>query len=279
MAIAHEADPTAQGPAAHTATDAAAQPDVGQIYHLKAKSDAERAAGGPDYTQTAVPFEPKPLGFWDKLRGKTQPAAPPVNFLRVMNELKAVDDRLAQVGEKLSVAEALANLPPTLSPQAKAHLPGWGSHSEAVVATDGSDSITMVNYNRDTEATWVFARVFREMYRNHQKFRDFFQAKVARELNNATGIAPDETVYVLKLMTQNVNEVLAMITRLSPEQGRMLAELRQAQGQIGRTLWYFDMYGAAAQSFHAQYQPWATRGLSTGETTVVGTEAPVPVAV
>ena len=273
MTVAHEGDPTALPPAPHTGMDAAAQPDIGQMYHFKARSAADVAAG-PDPVQTTVPLEPKPLGFWDKLQGKKPPAAAPVNFLSVMNELKGIDDRLARVGETLTMAEALSNLPPTLSPQAKAHLPGWGSHSEAVVAMDGGDSITMVNYNRDTESMWVFARVFREMYRNHQKLRDFFRTLVATHLGGKADVAADETVYLLSRMR---NEVLPMITKLAPEQGQMLADLRQAQGDVGRKLWYFDMYGAGAQSFHAQYQAAATRGLSSGQTTVVGTEAPVPV--
>ena len=223
--IAGEGDPTALGPAAATGTDAAANPRPGQIYHFKAQSPAEKLAGGTNYTYTEVPLDPKAKG---------------ITFPSVMKELETIDEQLARIDEGFTLAQALANLPPGLSSQAKAYLPGWGSHSEAVIAADGADALTMVNYNRDTEASWVYSRVFREMYRQFEKIQKHFKTTVKREVHELQGkaqVAAHHTSYVVATL----EAMSALITELAPEQGKMLADLKEAQ-KTGTSMWYFDLY-------------------------------------
>lgn len=236
--------------------DANATPEEGQKYYYHSPANAAM--------DTQMPLE-RP----GKVRRFFGAEDPQLTFRGVLEELRAIDLRLARIGENYSQIEAMGALG-GLSDEAKAILPGWGDHSETVVAKDGADTVTMVNYNRATEANWIVGRVLRETYRDFKAFRTFFQEKLAEVPNTDGRIDAVVLAHMTSPQGNLLQPIRNRIAELNPEGGATIDRARASATQLGQSEWYFDMYGGLGQSFHEQYQILASRGLGNGTTVVAG---------
>ena len=243
-------DPTTAPPRARR------RPRVGEAYHFKARPPGWAAPVGGDPVQQTVPFLPTP--------GQR-------SFRRVLDRLTAFDAQLAQVSETFSMLRAMGaaqGRPDT----AKALLPGWGDHSEAVIARDGDDRLTLANYNRATEAGWVASLAFRQAYRGHQAFRQWFRPwytqTLQQQFNLAAGGAISAEMLAL-VMTRFGNELLQQMGTHVPQTVTAARRAADSAAKAGQTLWYFDMYGPAAQSFQRRFRQLGARRMGGSQTTVV----------
>lgn len=134
----------------------------------------------------------------------------------------------------------------------------WGSHYAGVVAKDGPDTVTYENYNRDTEKDWEIRDVFNNLFMDFEEFRRFV-AETTDKLNlNA------DVTQAKELISEAHKALRGVITRANSEEERLKLALAKAQRTIDRSLEsdaehlqslvYFQMYGAAEQSFHAHYK-------------------------
>jgi hypothetical protein len=202
------------------------------------------------------------------------PAGPPEEqthsfgaFRRIMASLALFDQNLAQLSETYSMYQAMGAAQGKRK-SVKTFLPGWGDHSEAVVARDGADRLTLANYNRSTEARWLVAHAFREAYRSHQEFRRWFQPWYAQKLRQdvAAGISADTLAFTFSTFTRELLEQLAAHT---PDKVGAAQRAVESANRIGNTLWYFDLYGPAGQSFQQRYRVLGARRMSGSTTTAV----------
>ncbi len=233
------------------------KPRVGEAYHFKSRSASYVAPVGGDPEQQMRPFR--------------RPGPGEVSFKQIITSLTAFDQQLEQLSEKYSMYQAMGAAR-RKSTAVKAFLPGWGGHSEAVVALDKPDRLTLANYNRATEADWVTAHAFREAYRNNQAFRRWFRPwytqKLQKEFNLAAGgsISAEMLALVYQRFAKELLEEMASHVPQEVAAARRAAEFAT---RIGRTLWYFDMYGRSGQSFQKRYRVLGARRMDGSATTAV----------
>lgn len=142
----------------------------------------------------------------------------------------------------------------------RALLDTWGDHYEGVIAVDGADRITAVNYNRNTEARWERRRVFREYYRTVKAFRQ----AVRTHINAAHGGHQITWQQYRNLADQ---QTVALLNALGGAHANVATELTDLQTTVddeALTMWYFCMYGTGRQSFHSKFAP----GFWTPETKI-----------
>jgi hypothetical protein len=228
------------------------KPRVGEAYHFKARPANYVAPPGGVPEEQAHPF---------KAGGGQR------SFRRIIASLSAFDQNLAQLSETYSMHQAMGAASGKSS-AVKAFLPGWGDHSEAVVARDGADRLTLANYNRETEARWVIAHAFREAYRSNQEFRRWFRPWYAQHLRQGVdaGIAADRLAYTLGTFQRELLEQISVHLLAKADAARRAVD---SAVRLGGTLWYFDLYGPAAQSFQRRYRVLGARRMSGSVTTAV----------
>jgi hypothetical protein len=234
----------------------AADPSVGQAFHYKSP------AGGA-FTPLPFSYTKSGMSAWWNSRPR---------FDTIMEELAHFDGVLAQVGEGHPLSGALQGAG-GLSGAAKEFLPGWGDHSEGVVARDGADALTLANYNRQTEANWIISRVVRDAYRQSKPFLTSFQNRYFQFVAKQENPGDIDAEMFAGLLTYCLADIQNYLTALGLD--ALVKRVRDSANQLGQTLWYFELYGAEGQSFHAQYETLASRGRGGGATTVVG-HAAVP---
>jgi hypothetical protein len=161
----------------------------------------------------------------------------------------------SQAIQDLAAANAvLNNSRAGVSARVQLMMKTWGEHYAGVVGRDGPDMVTLENYNRVTEVRWEHERIFNNLFRDFQEFRNLVSDRV-----DHLYVAPDENTI------QQLVQIAALVPGLSIAYQAALAEatqsfqtgLQQTQ-QTYQGAFYFSMYGPAAQSFHAQFKGMAS---------------------
>ena len=177
-------------------------------------------------------------------------------YLQALEELEAAEATLDQ--GRSNASARVQNM-----------LRTWGEHYAGVVAKDGSDAVTLENYNRKTEIGWEHERIFNNLFRDFEEF----QTLVAGQVASLARTPNAETI-------RNLVQTAAQAPDLQQEYAEALAEAQasfiQGLEQTERTLGgnsFFAMYGPGDQSFHAAYQ-----GTTANAVTLHIREEPKPVA-
>lgn len=126
----------------------------------------------------------------------------------------------------------------------------WGEHYAGVVAKDGSDTVTLENYNRSTEVSWEHERIFNNLFRDFAEFRNLVSMRVT-----SLSRTPSEAVI------QQLVALAAQVPNLQQNYQNALQEATQSfqtgLAQANHTFneqFYFDMYGPDEQSFHSKFK-------------------------
>lgn len=234
--------------------NANALPEIGQKYFYRGSEEI-----GAD---TELPFDKPKRTLGQTLKGKPSQ----LSFHKVIKQLSTIDQMLEQVNDNFSLMGALENMP-EISEEALNLLPGWADHSEAVIATDGDDRVTLVNYNRESEARWVTGMHIRQAYRQSKDFRKAFKTLHKNLIGvNEELIRPVEFQFMFKFM----NDIIDHMADYDADRADAIQRMFETQKQISQDMWYFSMYGTEEQSFHEKFKILGSRGRLGGETTVHG---------
>ena len=157
-----------------------------------------------------------------------------------------------------------------LSAKAKAMMPTWGEHFAGVVAKDGDDVVTLENYNRNVELGFEVVRIFNNLFKKFQEFRDQVWGSVNELGTPRADMSMNEAFrYMMKAKEQ--------VPELQEEEAQSMTQYRAAIKKatdamatvfdlnvVGAVkLIYFRMYGAGDQSFHKQWRGVASNAVTT----------------
>lgn len=196
-----------------------ALPDVGQTFGFRQRANAKS-------NRELVKKLPKKAKFRSKMREIVNQLRPVFN--NVMNGV-AVD--YSRIGLK-----------------ARMFLPGWAEHFETVVAQDGEDRLTLVNYNRTVEKRTEKRRIFIHLMQDQRIFDAFVDYVMTKKEAN-----PE--MKWLNIIAQTVGDFL----RDNPDlintvQAGLAEEIKEIDFANAMDMMYFDLYGSADTSFHAKYE-------------------------
>lgn len=196
-------------------------------------------------------------------------------FRKVLVKLTTIDGDLATMGLGRSVGEVMRAQGASGLGRIRFLLPGWGDHSESVIARDGSDTLTFANYNRGAELGGVIALYVRQVARAHGAFVDDLAQLRATSANDLTALTGSKKLASSDLRTlaarpQLLAALVNAINVYDAALGQAITDLSQAKSQLQGGLFYFDMYGPQKQSFDTRYKYAGGRGVR-GSTTVHGT--------
>jgi hypothetical protein len=145
----------------------------------------------------------------------------------------------------------------------------WGVHYAGVVGADGPDTVTLENYNRSVEITWEHQRIFNNLFKDFDDFRDLVSDRVSSlQKAPADHVIEQLVTFALQAPLLQLNYQNALQEALDSFQ----TGLHQSQNNA-RANFFFDMYGPGLQSFHERY-----KGLSTNSVTLNIKETVQPVA-
>ena len=156
----------------------------------------------------------------------------------------------------------------TMDAKVKTLLNGWKTHFEGVVAVDGADTLTLVNYNRIVGAAGNQAMnekkaLFRELYLRSTWFRQDFLARLIAQAK-ARKKAKQQFTWFDAYLTIDQTIDGARGTAHDAAVAQAIADydrFKASAGKVANYMWYFSMYevGHATRSFHGAFG-WAGRG-------------------
>jgi hypothetical protein len=140
-------------------------------------------------------------------------------------------------------------------------------HHAAVVAKDGSDSITFENYNRSVEKNFLFIKQWEAL---GEKFK-FFADEIAQEIETiATDNTKNALIKYIEIRTKKVRQLQGLNNDLGTLVKNTYIAFQKNSSSEYNDLWHFNMYGTDdGQSFH---EKWAA---SHGNPVTVRTSANV----
>lgn len=144
----------------------------------------------------------------------------------------------------------------------------WGEHYAGIVARDGSDMVTMENYNRSTEISWEYERIFNNLFRDFESFSELVVTKLD-SLDKTPDKGTIRQLIDLALKAPNLENKYK--TALEEAVHSFDTGLRKTN-QTYDGNFYFEMYGTGTQSFHSAF-----KGLTSNPVTLRITETIQPV--
>ena len=163
--------------------------------------------------------------------------------------------QLDNIGDDIDIMQA------DLTTKVKALRPVWGNHYAGVVAKSGKDNVTLENYNRDVEGGWEVDRIFNNLYKQFEDFRqlvrrDIVTIKYAERPKRKNLI----TDFQNKAQTHQVeisHELQEAITEAADTINRDVTRDEKTQ------MMYFAMYGGKqGQSFHEQFKGMSANAMT-----------------
>lgn len=135
----------------------------------------------------------------------------------------------------------------------------WGEHYAGVVARDGSDYITLENYNRRVEIRWEHERIFNNLFEDFQDFRNLVSARV-----DSLQSTPSETdIQQLVNLAQNQSGLLSVQYQQALADATVSFQTGLAlNNQTAYGSFFFQMYGPGNQSFHSAYKGLASNAMT-----------------
>jgi hypothetical protein len=228
-----------------------AMPKVGEGYVIRSQDTTEKSGAKKD----GVHNIPNP-----RLVNTGTKSGPEQQEIRdgYLESLQALDDANA------IVTKSRKDVPYRIQEMMKT----WGQHYAGVVGVDGVDTVTLENYNRSTEVSWEHERIFNNLFRDFDVFRNLVSDRVS-----GLQKAPDDDL---------INQLVTLASQAPGLQLNYQQALQEAltsfQTGMQRTNdthegnFYFDMYGPGLQSFHERY-----KGLSSNPVTLHIKETTQPV--
>lgn len=217
---------------------------------------------GPD-NERAMPNIGQTYGF------RTRPGDTKTNdeLGKTLPNRRKMSNKMAEIVAQLhpvfnDVMKGIAVDYSRIGVKAKTFLPGWAEHFETVVAQDGSDRLTLVNYNRTVEKRTEQRRIFVHLMQDQRIFDAFTDYVMnAKEQN------PEMTW--LHVLTGTIQTFLRDNGDLiNAVQAGLAEEINDMMSSNSMDMMYFDMYGSEEQSFHSKYNNFS-RGRG-GETYTMG---------
>ncbi len=193
-----------------------AMPDVGEGYLVNSQNTKEFKKA----LQSGIPVE---------------------RYTHVLQELEELDPKLDIAGQKISEeAKTLMNM--------------WGRHYATVVARDGEDSVTLENYNRQTEKDFIIREIFNNLVREFEEFRTFVGEQTE---SISLAISSDQATELINKAVETkagVEEISAKLERALDEAKTTIDTGLKSQQEYQASLLHFQMYGPGEQSFHAAFR-------------------------
>ncbi len=134
-------------------------------------------------------------------------------------------------------------------------------HHAAVVARDGSDSVTFENYNRAVEDRYLYEDRWNKLAEDFDNFDEGI-AEDIEEARNDGSLVPELKMYSVREAKKR--ELLRLKDNLTDLQGGLFVQLRTNFSTVDKNeLWHFKMYGpkgkvddeGKGQSFHDVWSP------------------------
>lgn len=146
----------------------------------------------------------------------------------------------------------------TVSARIQEMMKTWAVHYAGVVGRDGPDMVTLENYNRVVEVRWEHQRIFNNLFRDFQEFKDL----VGDRLNHLRAVPSQQDIQLLVAAASAAPGLgVAYQAALAEATQSFATGLKNTAATFGGAF-YFDMYGPAAQSFHAKFKGTASNPLT-----------------
>ena len=201
--------------------DAAAAPDVGEAFGFRSSYDQARSAGA-----------------FDSLRathggGGTEEQQIEQTITVALTAWAALQAQVAGGGGFGGHMD-----------EAVAMMPGWGTHFEGVIGVDGTDRLTLANYNRKMEVGYEGWRLFAAFWAGNAAMRAAFvdMVKTARPIfiHVPLGFAWKT---ILDLMDPRKPELYATLGPGEKAATDDLEKLSRTATQVTGEMYYFELYG------------------------------------